>query len=353
MSKFIRYNIRTTPAAEDLIVSAMTDLGLCGAQIEDNVPLTAAEKEQIYTYDADDPVDDGIAHVSFYAAMKADGRVALSGDPEETNEAFLRDPEALREEMEEALSELRAFADIGDGRLSVSITDDAEWKDKWKQFFHSFWVDDILITPSWETTAEAASAKETPRHTLRIDPGTAFGTGAHETTQLAIRALRGQIEARLAEGSAPSALDIGTGSGILSILALMFGAGLAVGTDLDAFTKEATVENLAANDMDASRFHLVIGNLIDEEKAQEEVLSLAECYDIVVANILPVVLTPLTPVVPRFMKQGGVYITSGILCEKEEEMRGVLRAAGFVTDTVTTQGEWCCLVSRFCGERPA
>lgn len=377
--KYIRYRIRTIPEAEDMIISELSELGLCGAQIEDHVPLTAAEKEQIYTYDADDPEDDGIAHVSFYAAVCEDGRISLSGDPEVPAEERRESP-ALEAEIREALSSLSAFMDIGDGTLSVSITDDAEWKDKWKQFFRSFRIDDILIRPSWEehTGAENGSGDGTkqgeaaPRYTLRIDPGTAFGTGAHETTQLAIRAIRGETDRRLREAADREAscagacakrvslLDIGTGSGILSILALMFGADFAVGTDLDVFTKEATAENLAANGVDPSRFHLVIGNLIDDERTQEEVLRLSaglpsageedaaseKGYDIVIANILPVVLTPLTPVVPRFLKKGAVYITSGILREKEEEMRAMLERTGFETTDVTYQGEWCCLKSR-------
>ncbi|MBR0092564.1 MAG: 50S ribosomal protein L11 methyltransferase [Lachnospiraceae bacterium] len=405
--KWIRFRIRTVPEAEDILISELSELGLTGAQIEDHVPLTAAEKEQIYTYDADDPEDDGIAHVSFYAAVCEDGRLSLSGDPE-ADARERKDARELEEEIRDTLASVRSYMDIGDGTLSVSITDDAEWKDKWKQFFHSFQVDDVFITPSWEaedhfgtenrgedkqgaSAPEAsAGAENRPRYTLRIDPGTAFGTGAHETTQLAIRAIRTEIEGRLREAADIEAsctgaqaaplkiLDVGTGSGILSILALMFGADFAVGTDLDVFTKDATAQNLRENGIDPARFSLVIGNLIDDQETQEEVLRLSaacisakagksdpaaanaeECpgedptdaadtkrgYDIVVANILPVVLKPLTPVIPRFLKPGGVYITSGILAEKEEEMRQVLAASGFFVETVTVQGEWCCMVS--------
>ena len=350
MSEWVRYRIRTIPEAEDVIIGELTELGLSGAQIEDNVPLTAAEKEQIYTYDADDPVNDGIAYVSFYTELKDDGSVTLYGDS--ADEAGLT-PDALRARMEEALSRIREHMEIGDGTLTVSLMDDAEWKDNWKQFFHRFYVDDILITPSWE--AEIPQEKPAgaspdhapdanPGYTLKIDPGCAFGTGAHETTQLAIRAVRKAIEAH----PDASVLDIGTGSGILAILALMFGAEKAVGLDVDAFTEEAVKQNMASNGTDPARFEMRIGNLLEDDALREELKALSpagEGYEIVIANILPVVLMPLTPLVPQLLRAGGVYITSGILCEKEETMRGVLEKEGFRIKEVTRQGEWCAIVS--------
>ena len=343
MSEWVRYRIRTIPEAEDVIIGELTELGLSGAQIEDNVPLTAAEKEQIYTYDADDPVNDGIAYVSFYTELKDDGSVTLNGDRED--EAGVT-PDALRARMEEALSAVREHMEIGDGTLDVSLMDDADWKDNWKQFFHRFYVDDILITPSWEAedTARGVADSRSPAYTLMIDPGCAFGTGAHETTQLAIRAVRKTIEAH----PEASVLDIGTGSGILAILALMFGAKKAVGVDVDAFTEEAVKQNLASNGTDPARFEMRIGNLLEDRALREELKALSpegEGYEIVIANILPVVLAPLTPLVPQLLRAGGVYITSGILCEKEETMRGILENEGFRIKEVTRQGEWCAIVS--------
>lgn len=343
MSEWVRYRIRTIPEAEDVIIGELTELGLSGAQIEDNVPLTAAEKEQIYTYDADDPVNDGIAYVSFYTELKEDGSVTLYGD--RADEAGVT-PDALRTRMEEALSAIREHMEIGDGTLDLSLMDDAEWKDNWKQFFRRFYVDDILITPSWEAedpSKDSADLK-TPAYTLMIDPGCAFGTGAHETTQLAIRAVRKSIEAH----PHASVLDIGTGSGILAILALMFGAEKAVGVDVDAFTEEAVKQNMESNGTDPARFEMRIGDLLEDGALREELKALSPAgggYDIVIANILPVVLTPLTPFVPRFLKAGGVYITSGILCEKEETMRGILEREGFRIVEITRQGEWCAIVS--------
>lgn len=374
--KWVRYRVRTTPEAEDILISELCALGFEGAQIEDNVPLTAAEKEQIYTYDADDPEDDGFACVSFYAELKDDGTVVLS-------EGFAHQkPEEIRKQAEEAIARLKERMDIGEGTVDVSVMDDADWKDNWKQFFHSFYVDDVFITPSWEEDADAetaapdeenASGSAWPRYTLRIDPGMAFGTGAHETTQLAIRLLRKYMAAHedrcgdfpdnrsREESSAREktrgvrVLDIGTGSGILGILAVFFGAEQVVGVDVDAFTKEAVRQNLTANRIGDARFRLMIGNLLEEEAFRQQVLALsgeenenqgAPGYEIVLANILPVVLKPLTPLVPDLMAKDGIYITSGILCEKEGEMRDVLRDAGFVVLEIMRQGEWCAMAAK-------
>ena len=349
--KWVRYRIRTTPEAEDILISELCALGFEGAQIEDNVPLTAAEKEQIYTYDADDPVDDGIACVSFYTALNEDGTVT----PAEGFEDYPT-PDALRERVEKALADLRTRMDIGDGTLDVSVMDDAEWKDNWKQFFHSFCVDDVFITPSWE---EDTNVPDNARYVLRIDPGTAFGTGAHETTQIAIRLIRQTLDKLQTAPDMPDAgvrmLDIGTGSGILGILALMFGAAHVTGVDVDTFTEEAVRQNLAQNGIAEGRFQLLIGNLLEDEAFCERV---RECtgsettsgatgaisgggYEIAVANILPVVLKPLTPLVPRVLRGGGVYIVSGILSEKETEMKAVLEENGFTVTETIHQGEWC------------
>ena len=168
--------------------------------------------------------------------------------------------------------------------------------------------------------------------TLHIDPGTAFGTGMHETTQLCIRQLRKHItpESRI--------LDVGTGSGILAILSLMFGAKEAVGTDLDPCAVEAVKENMEANHIGPDKFRVMIGNIITEREVQDRVGY--ERYDIVAANILADVLVPLTPVIFHQLKSGGIYITSGIIDDKEKTVVEAVRAAGFKILEVTYQGEW-------------
>lgn len=327
--KWMRFRVRTTADAEDILISSMQDIGLCGAQIEDHVPLTAAEKEQMFVdIMPEEPADDGSAVLSFYVEETEDGKLLLE-DGEKT-------PEEVRGEMENVIRELREYSDaIGDGTVTIEETEDIDWVNNWKQFFHQFWIDDVLVIPSWEKPAET---DREPALTFHIDPGTAFGTGAHETTQLCIREIRKYLS------KDTEILDVGTGSGILSILSMMLGAKSAVGTDLDPCAAPAIAENLEANGVDAERFEVILGNLIDDPKVQDEVGY--DRYDIVVANILPNVLIPLTPAAVRAVKPGGVFITSGILEGKEESVAEAMKKEGLQIVDITAQGEWRCVTGR-------
>ena len=213
-------------------------------------------------------------------------------------------------------------------------TEDIDWINNWKQYFHQFTIDDILVIPSWEE----AEPENEGRLVLHIDPGTAFGTGMHDTTQLCIRALRKYITKDTV------LLDVGTGSGILAILSLMFGAKKAIGTDLDICAVDAVRENKEANGIPEDSFELLIGNIITDKGVQDQVGY--ECYDIVVANILAEVLVPLTPVIVNQLKKGGIYITSGIIDDKEETVAAAVRAAGLTVLDIQHQGEWVSVVAR-------
>lgn len=325
--KWTRFRIKTVTEAEDIIISTLYDIGLEGAQIEDKLPLTAAEKEQMFVdILPQTQEDDGIAYLSFFVEKQDDGMLKVNEELV-TKEALLAD---VRKELEE----LRMFMDIGEGEVMVDETEDIDWINNWKQYFHQFYIDDVLVIPSWEEVKEADKDKLL----LHIDPGTAFGTGMHETTQLCIRQLRKYItkETRL--------LDVGTGSGILAILSLMFGAKEAVGTDLDPCAIEATRENMEVNHISGDKFEVMIGNIITEKEVQDKVGY--ECYDIVVANILADVLVELTPVIVNQLKPGGVYITSGIIDDKEETVVEAVRAAGLEVLEVTYQGEWVSVTAR-------
>ena len=325
--KWMKFRIKTITEAEDVIVSALYDIGLEGAQIEDKVPLTTAEKEQMFVdILPDGPADDGIAYLSFFVEEKENGLLEVAGE-DKTSEQLLA-------EIKEELSGLQEFMDIGEGTVSVDETEDIDWINNWKQYFHQFTIDDILVIPSWEE----AEPENEGRLVLHIDPGTAFGTGMHDTTQLCIRALRKYITKDTV------LLDVGTGSGILAILSLMFGAKKAIGTDLDICAVDAVRENKEANGIPEDSFELLIGNIITDKEVQDQVGY--ECYDIVVANILAEVLVPLTPVIVNQLKKGGIYITSGIIDDKEETVAVAVRAAGLTVLDIQHQGEWVSVVAR-------
>ncbi len=318
--KWKKFTIKTITDAEDIIISTLYDIGLEGAQIEDKIPLTPLEKEQMFVdILPDGPEDDGIAYLSFFV---------------EENDANPVNTDEITANIRGELDELRNFMDVGEGTILVSETEDIDWINNWKQFFHQFYIDDLLVIPSWEEVG----VKDKDKKILHIDPGTAFGTGMHETTQLCIRQLKKYIT------SETELLDVGTGSGILAIISLMYGIKHAVGTDLDPCAVEAVRENMEANRIAPERFEMMIGNIITDKTVQDKVGY--EKYDIVVANILADVLVPLTPVIVNQLKPGGVYITSGIIDNKEQTVRSALEAAGLEVVEITYQGEWVSVTAR-------
>lgn len=325
--KWVKFRIKTVTEAEDIIISTLYDLGLEGAQIEDKVPLTAMEKEQMFVdILPDGPEDDGIAYLSFFVEEKEDGSLEVAGE-KTTTEAVLAD-------VKRELEDLRQFMDIGEASVVVDETEDIDWINNWKQYFHQFYVDDILIIPSWEEV----QPEDADKMIIHIDPGTAFGTGMHETTQLCMRQLKKYVTPET------ELLDVGTGSGILSIVALKLGAKHAVGTDLDPCAITAAKENLEANEIPDGSMDVMIGNIIDDKAVQDAVGY--EKYDIVTANILADVLVPLTPVIIHQMKKGGIYITSGIIDEKEETVVEAVKAAGLEVLEVTHQNDWVSVTAR-------
>ena len=262
------------------------------------------------------PPDEGIAKVSFYLED-------------------LSEEERILKEVWEGLEELSSFVDLGPKSLETSETEDKDWINNWKQYFKPFTVDDILIKPTWEEIPE----KDTDKLMIQIDPGTAFGTGQHETTQLCIR----QLRKYLTKGD--RVLDVGTGSGILGITALKLGAERVFGTDLDENAITAVGENLEANQIDSRYFQVVKGNIIDEKEIQDQ--AGYECYDVVTANILADVIIMLQKQIPAHLKKGGIFIMSGILNIKEDAVKEAVLASGKLEILETAhQGEWVSFTAR-------
>ncbi len=314
--KWNQFRLKTTTEAEDIVSSMLADLGIEGVQIEDKIPLTQSDKEQMFVDILPDmPEDDGCAYLTFYLDEEVD-----------KHEMLLK----VRQELEE----MRSYLNVGDCTIEESQTEDVDWVNNWKQYFHQFYIDDILVIPSWENV----EAKDSDKMVIHIDPGTAFGTGMHETTQLCIRQLKKYVT------KDTEILDVGCGSGILGMLALKFGAKHSVGTDLDPCAIDATYENMDNNGISRDQYEVMIGNIIDDKEVQDKVGY--EKYDIVAANILADVLVPLTPVILHQLKKGGIYITSGIIEDKEEVVVEAVKNAGLEVLEVNHQGEWVSVTAR-------
>ena len=326
--KWIKYTIHTTEEAEDLIAAALYENGITSIEIEDKRPATEEENAGYFGDVLPDmPEDDGLADISFYTEEDVDA-------------------EELIARLGAAFADLRSYADIGEASIRLSETQDLDWINNWKQYFHKFTVDDITIIPSWEE--EELEGDETM--VLRIDPGTAFGTGKHDTTQLAIRGLRKYVR----EGD--RLLDIGTGSGILGIIALKSGASFVFGTDIDTNTLPAISDNFEKNAIDPATFPVVIGNLVDDEETNQAAEEAAKAfsgregddglYDICTANIIAEILVDIAPAAARHLKKGGYFITSGIITGHEEIVREAFARCGLEIVEEVTMGEWMSIVGR-------
>lgn len=288
--KWNKYSIDTTTEAVDLISCALAELGIEGIEIEDNVQLTQEEAKTMFVdFIPELPPDDGSAKVNFYIDADEDDNTIIS-------------------KVEEALEEMRAYCNIGSGKITESQTEDKDWINNWKQYWHTFTIGDLYIKPTWEPVTEEMQGHPV----LSIDPGTAFGTGSHETTRMVIRQLQKYVK------GGEEVLDVGCGSGILSVVALKYGAKHAFGTDLDPNAIIASKENAEQNNISSELLEVIEGNIINDKSVQDACGY--ECYDIVCANILADVLLPLSEVITKHMKHGAYFITSGIIDTKEQEV---------------------------------
>lgn len=315
--KWTRYRIKTTTEAAELVIAMLVENGIDGVEIEDNVGISEEDRKRMFIdFLPVLPIDEGVSYLSFYVE-------------DASNEA------EFMPAIKAGLEELRDFIDVGEGSIVKSETEDKDWINNWKEFFKAFEVDGIVIKPTWEETKPEYEGKMM----IEIDPGIAFGTGLHETTQLCMKQLKRYVkpDTRI--------LDIGCGSGILSIIALKLGAESAVGIDIDENATVATRENLETNNLPLDKCEVITGNILEDDSIRERIGY--ECYDIVAANILADVLLPLTPLVSAHLKKGGLYITSGIIDTKETEVKAAIEATGeFEIVEITRQKDWSSITAR-------
>ncbi len=315
---WIKYTINTTTDAEEIVSASLVDFGIDSIEIENNVPVSGDKQGgEFEELQPDLPEDEGNSKVSFYLSTE-------------------EDHEALLQQVKAELDELKSFMDIGAGTIDTSLTKQEDWINNWKQFFKSFYIDDILIKPTWETLSEHDKEKIF----VEIDPGVSFGTGKHETTQLCIRQLKKYLKA------GDEILDVGCGSGILSIIAnkLLNGDCHLVGTDIDEDCIASTYENFEVNHIDKSAGDFYVGNLIDDKSLQDKVGY--QRYDVVVANILADIIIAMMPSIPPTMKTGAYFISSGIIDFKEEEVKQAIESVGLEVVEINHQGEWVNITAR-------
>ncbi len=325
--KWKKYTITTTTAAEDLVSGMLMELGMEGVEIEDNIQLSENDTKAMFVdFLPELPPDEGVGKVSFYLESDDEGihyPEGISGE----EDMFCK--------IAEGLKELEDFVDVGEGTVASDETEDKDWINNWKQYFKPFMVNDIVIKPTWEEVPDGMEGKMV----VNIDPGTAFGTGSHETTQLVIKQMDKYIKA------GDKLLDVGTGSGILSVIGLMLGASHVLGTDLDPNAIIATAENMEANNISSELYEVIEGNIIDDKKIQD--YAGYECYDVVTANILADIIIPLLSEIAVHMKVGGVIITSGIIDMKEQAVKDAFAANdSFEILEVTYQGEWVSITAK-------
>ena len=328
--KWTKVEISTTCEAVDLMYIMLDDLGIEGIQIEDNVPITEEEKEAMFIdFLPELPEDDCTAKVSFYVDVKGN-------NPDSDNEQNkVDDMEVFISQVREGLNDLATRIDIGEGKITIEDTEDKDWLNNWKAFFKPFRVaDDIIIKPTWENLDEVNEDDIV----VEIDPGIAFGTGSHETTRLCISALRKYIN------KDTKILDVGCGSGILSIISLKLGAPYVAGTDIDKDAITATYENMEVNHIDSSMMDVYTGNIIEDLDLQNKV-NIGQ-YEIVVANILADVIIPLSGVLSRQMRKDSLFISSGIIDMKKDEVEEALLSNGFEILEVIQMGDWFSFVAK-------
>lgn len=333
---YTKITIDTTVEAIDMVSYTLAELGVEGIEVEDKVPLTEEEKQAMFIdiLPEQTEVFDGLAKISCYIPMGEDNteaaRTANTTEPPE--DGFSRQGahhiSELLMNIRAELDKLGEFMDVGPKTVTVDRTDDADWLYKWKEYFKPFRLEeDIVIKPTWETAAEISPEDIV----IEIDPGIAFGTGSHHTTKLCIRQLKKYITPKSA------VLDAGCGSGILSIIAVKLGAKEALGIDIDDIAVKVSEENREQNHISPEVFEVRQGDVIGDTRFAA---SIDKQYDIVVANILANVIIPLSGAVAPLMKEDGVFITSGIINTKEEEVREALLQNHFEIAETTYMGDW-------------
>lgn len=318
--KYIAINIETSSAGIEALITSLLEIGITDVVVEDPRDFEELmDKKQSYDWDY---VDDELV-----ASMSDVPKVTIYLEDTDRNRKQIHNVETIIENLKSAVTSglYGKDADFGTLNLDVKFDDDTEWKDKWKEYFKPARISDsIVVKPTWEAYDNVDGYK-----VIEIDPGMAFGTGTHETTSLCVKMLDKYQKA------SDRVMDVGCGSGILSIAAALLGAEDVLGIDIDPIAVEVAAENLKLN------------KVTDVARAQYGDLNKGVDYraNIVVANLMADLVMMLANDVAKHMEPNGYFISSGILVEKEETVANHLRKQGFKIVEIKEDGLWCAIVA--------
>lgn len=319
--KWMEVTVFTTEQGLDAVCARLDMLGINQVMIEqgrESIEQFLHDTAKYWDYaDMDDLVASEEPCVKAYIADVADNRATVKA-------------------IEESFEELRGMdvgIDLGSLNIVVRLTDDEDWENNWKIYYKPLEIGErLLVRPSWE------QAEDTNRTVLSLDPGMAFGTGSHHTTRMCLEFLEKTVK------GGDDMIDLGCGSGILSIGALLLGAKQALAVDIDPIAEKIAYENAAMNDITSDKYTVLIGDVLSDAELQEKLC--AKQYDVVAANIVASVIIELTKLVPRMIKPDGHYIMSGIIGERLDEVLAALDENGFEVLEVRAGDDWRAVMAR-------
>ena len=305
--QWIEAAVETKSEEIDAVCAALAELGAGGMVVEDEADFQRflEQNHQYWDYVDDELADKfrGVSRVKFYLADDDEGRALL-----ETIRAGL------------------------DREIKTAIVADSDWENNWRQYYEPIEIGEkLVVVPEW------LEAPEGPRIPLRLDPGLIFGTGSHATTRMCLAALEGL------SGTGKTVLDLGCGSGILAIGALLLGCERAVGCDIDPKAPDVAESNAALNGIGADRFRVYAGDVLSDASMRA---MLGTDFDIVTANIVSDVIIPLSSMVRPFLKPGGSFLCSGIIEGRQDEVADALVKNGFAIEAHYNEEDWHCFLCR-------
>lgn len=319
---WIKVSVFTTSQGIEPVSGRLYQLGISGIEIEDEQDFKdfLENNRQYWDY-----VDEELVH-------KMEGETKVI--------AYVSDDTAGREllfSIKSTLAELKSLDENDEfGRLETEIDNmtEQDWANNWRQYFHPMEIGEkVMIKPEWEELSEP-----TDRIVFNIEPGMSFGTGSHYTTQLCIEALERYIKPGV------KMLDLGCGSGILSIISLLLGADMAAAVDIDPNAVDTAYQNAYRNNIDKSRYKVLSGNVMTDSDIQAEIAE--NKYEVVAANIVADVIIGLAPKAKEYMADGGVFITSGIIVDRLQDVKNALLENGFKIEEINQRKDWVSIVCR-------